>query len=104
MSKVLVFPMVYEISDVPDLHNRANGDALFGEIDYGALKINIDASISDEMYPVIVWHEIFHAISKHSGLGLQENQVQGLAYQIVSVLEQNKELRQPDTMRAELSE
>ena len=85
-AKVRVGAMVYDVVAVPDLPD-------LGFCDEEKCCIGIRAGLPDDVAAITLWHELIHAMlyalgyRKHS-----ERMVDGLAYQIVLLLADNKEL------------
>lgn len=62
---------------------------------YATNKIELRTEFDDEQIPEsriteTFLHEVLHFISDNSGLGLKENQINGLACQLLQVIRENK--------------
>lgn len=99
MSTIVVGPICYAVKFVDDLHERASGTSLMGEIDHVAEEIRLLDSLKDDHVLPVLWHEVLHAINNQGGFALTETQVTGLAYQIAYVLQGNPELINVDDPR-----
>jgi len=81
----------YEIVGVPEMNSSDDGSSLGGEHRQheGRIFIITNSNHTPEYIRMVLLHEILHAISKAQGLGLEENQVSGLAFGFIQALQQN---------------
>lgn len=96
-STLRVGPMIYHIEMVPNLRINNN---LRAEILYGEHIIRIDSTMGEQGIYKSLWHEIIHAIHENCGHHAvmteripEEVLIDGLAYGIIAVLNDNPWLR-----------
>ncbi len=89
-SVVWVGPMAYKVLVVVDLMD--GGRKLDGHIKYTEQVIFIDENNVVGARWQLLWHEILHAIVTQGGLEMTETELDVLAYGVVDVLRQNKEM------------
>ncbi len=78
----------YQIRVVDQL--RASDDCkLYGEIDFAAGTIRLDAAMRPAFRAVVLWHEIVHGIIEMSGLAQSEETANAIAHGVLQVLRDN---------------
>ena len=72
------------------------GQKLDGWIRHATSEILIDADLDPQMVPVILWHEVVHAILRQTGYHEHdERMIEILGHGIAEALKRNKGLREP---------
>lgn len=90
--QIKIGPLCYSVETVKDLKND-EGDGLFGEIKYAGQIIRLEEEMTPERAFVVLWHEVLHAIDDQYRLCLGEQGVGTLATALVSLFQENPELR-----------
>ena len=83
----------YDFSYTPKLLDEEGG-MCFGICDNKDQVIRVEEIVSKDRKRVAAIHEVLHALSYLNGLGLTEDQVQGISHQLYTVMLQNPELIQ----------
>lgn len=90
--QIKIGPLCYKVETVKDLKNN-EGDGLFGEIKYAEQVIRLEEEMTPERTFMVLWHEVLHAIDDQCQLCLGEQGVGTLATMLVSLFQENSELR-----------
>jgi len=94
MDTVKIGPIVYTVKEVERLQDT-RGQVAWGEADFGACEIRLEATANPQFKRITLWHEIVHAILVGAGVDSSEHDevfVDQLAYGIMQVLQDNPEL------------
>lgn len=92
-TSVYIGPMNYVIEECDSLTSkRSDGtlSELYGRYRMGEALISLDKNLSDEYKPVVLMHELIHALLTHAGKEEQnEETIDLLAFGIIDLLQRN---------------
>lgn len=90
-ASVRIGPLVFSVEIVDRLQDNEQ-KSLDGHITYGDCTIRINSRLCPQMRHQVLWHEVIHGILSVSGLELEEEKVDILAYGLMRFRQDNPEL------------
>ena len=88
--KIRVLHQTYRVSEVDNLHDRA--DDLYGQVQYLEERILLNSGASGESKKAALMHETIHVIDEMFQIGLEEKQVEQLGVGIYNLIRDNPEM------------
>lgn len=80
------------IKSKPEMALNSDGGICYGKIFYDKREIYINDDYDEEQQKVTLLHEVLHGVDEIYGLGLSEDQVEGLGHGLYALIKDNPTL------------